>query len=248
MLLTIDIGNTNTNYGVFDGNNLIYTFSTTNKKTHSLKDDIIKKLNSFNNVMIDGAIISSVVPKLDEIIFNFCNDYLKIKPLIVSPLLKTGLKFKLKNKEELGADLIAGASYCVYNNKKGSIVIDIGTAMTVSVINEESEFLGGMIFPGIKTSFSSLFKKAAKLDKVELNKPKFIVGNDTTSCIQSGMVYGYSLMIDGIIRKIKENNPSYKVYLTGGDGMLIKDYLEEEVFYDENLLLKGLKIIYDLNK
>ena len=147
----------------------------------------------------------------------------------------------------MGADILVGAVGAVNKYQAPVITIDMGTAITICYVNSNKELLGGIILPGIKTSFNALFKKASKLEEVGIEKPKSVVGRDTVSSIQSGMVYGMASTIDGLIRKVKEENGDAKVIITGGESRFILNVLEENVIYDENLLLDGLKVMYYKN-
>ena len=147
----------------------------------------------------------------------------------------------------MGADILVGAVGAVNKYQAPVITIDMGTAITICYVNSNKELLGGIILPGIKTSFNALFKKASKLEEVGIEKPMSVVGRDTASSIQSGMVYGMASTIDGLIRKVKEENGDAKVIITGGESRFILNVLEENVIYDENLLLDGLKVMYYKN-
>lgn len=253
MLLCIDIGNTSINYGVFKENKLTEHFrmrTNIDKTYDEYGMQMIDSLRfcSINHSDITGVIISSVVPRLDNTFENISQKYFKVKPMLVAPGIKSGLNIKLDNPRQLGADILVGAVAAKEKYNGGVIVIDMGTAMTFVVVTEKKELLGGIIIPGIKTAFNGLFKNAAKVEEVKIDCPENIIGKDTITSVQSGMVNGYASMIDGLIKKIKKEHPNYKVILTGGEGRYVIDYLEEEVEYDDDLLLKGLEILYNKNK
>jgi len=206
----------------------------------------------FNNSKINTYefIVSSVVPQIDSVIKDMCIKYFNTKALFVEPGVKTGIKIRLDNPKELGADILVGAVAAVEEYGTNVLVIDMGTAITLVYINQNKELLGGTIFPGIRTAFSSLFSGTAKLEETGYDKPKDIIGSDTKSCIQSGMVYGYVSMLEGMINKYHEKLGPFKTVITGGDAMKLKEMLSsvEDCYFDSDLLIKGLKIIYEKNK
>ncbi|MCK9536119.1 MAG: type III pantothenate kinase, partial [Bacilli bacterium] len=198
---------------------------------------------------VSGVIVSSVVPELDYVFETMIEKYFNKTPLFVGPGIKTGIKIKIDNPKQLGADILVGivGGYCKYGAPL--LVIDMGTAIKFFYLNQDKELLGGIIAPGIATSFSNLVSKASKLEGVKIDVPPSIIGKDTVTSIQSAMIYGTASMIDGIIRKIKKemNNDKIKVIITGGESKLIAPFLEEKVIHDENLILEGLSIIYYKN-
>jgi len=254
MLLCIDIGNTNTVFGVFDSNILLAEFRVESNLHHTADEYGVKFLelfryNGLNPHQIDGVIIASVVPSLDTIYDRMIKKYFRIAPLFVGPGIKTGIKIKTDNPKQLGADILVGAVASL--NKYGApfIIVDMGTAITLFYVNADKELIGGIITPGIRTSYLGLFSKTSKLEEVKFDNPPNIIGKDTITCIQSGMIFGTASLIDGLIRKMKkECGDDSKAIITGGEAATIKDFLEEEVVYDENLLLDGLRIIFQKNK
>lgn len=253
MLLCVDIGNTSIVLGLYKDDSLIESFRIQTNIYQTADEygikilSILDKLN-FKKEKIDGIMISSVVPQLDTTFKLLSKKYFNLDSKFVGPGIKSGINIRIDNPKELGADLLVGAVGAV--NKYGApvIVVDMGTATTLFYINDKCEFLGGMILPGIKTSFNALFQKASKLEEVAISTPKNVICKDTVGCLQSGMTYGMASMIDGAIRKMKEEAGNSKVIITGGEARYINSVLEEEVIYDENLLLDGLKILYNKNK
>ena len=206
----------------------------------------------FNNDMnyqdVKGVIIASVVPALDSIYERMVKKYFKLDPIFVGPGIKTGIHIKTDNPKQLGADILVGAVASLQKYGTPSIIIDMGTAITLFYLDKNKELLGGIITPGVRTSYLGLFSKTSRLEEVKMDSPPSVIGKDTITCIQSGMVYGTASMIDGLIRKIKkEIGHNSKVVLTGGESSIIKNFLEEEVIYDENLILDGLRFIYYKN-
>lgn len=254
MLLCIDIGNTNIYLGVYDGNNFVADFSMTSSLTQTADEIVIKLMDVFNfynlnSQKIDGVIISSVVPRLDSVFEKAIKKFFGINPLFVEPGVKTGINIKTDNPKQLGADILAGAVAGYHKYGAPIIIIDMGTAITLFYVNENKELIGGIIAPGIRTAYSGLFSKTAKLEEVRAEIPVSVVGKDTVTCIQSGMIYGTASMIDGLIRKMKkEIGAAAKVVLTGGEAGIVKDFLEEDVIYDRHLLMEGLRLIYNKNK
>ena len=253
MLLCIDIGNTNIVIGLFKEEELIHSFRMQSSLQMSADEYGIQMVNMLRFFNLDfqgvaGMIISSVVPGLDTAFEQIAQKYFNIKPMFVIPGVKTGIKVRIDNPKQLGADLLVGAVGGVAKYGVPLIVVDMGTAITLMAVNDQKEILGGMIYPGIKTAFSSLVKHTSRLEEVRMNPTDSIIGRDTASSIQSGMIFGTSSMLDGVIRQMKKELPNAKVILTGGEASIIQTYLEEDVIVDDNLLLDGLRIIYQKNQ
>lgn len=254
MLLCIDIGNTNIFLGVYEGNDLLAEFRLESNLNQTADEYAIKLMDIFNFYKLDikkitGVIIASVVPRLDTIFEKAIKKFFGITPLFVGPGVKSGIHIKTDNPKQLGADILVGAVAGYYRYGAPVIVIDMGTAITLFYVSKDKELVGGIITPGIRTSYSGLFSKTAKLEEVRAVSPLNVIGKDTVTCIQSGMIFGTASMLDGLIRKMKtEVGEEAKVVLTGGEALTVKDYLEEEVIYDRHLLMEGLKIIYNKNK
>jgi type III pantothenate kinase len=248
MLLVVDVGNTNITLGLYDGERLIGTYRMTTK-TPRTSDEfgvIFKCILGDNAKVVDGAIISSVVP---NIMYSLNNSFIKcfgIKPYIVKPGTKTGIKLVVPNPREIGADRIvdAVAGYKCYGGP--IIVIDFGTATTYDLITEDGGFIAGITAPGIKTSAKALWEDTAKLPEIEIKKPASILAKETISSMQAGLVYGYIGQTEYIIDKIKEESgyTNCKVVATGGLGRIICDETKKIDVYDNNLTLKGLLEIY----
>lgn len=261
MILCIDIGNTTSVFGVFRDDKLLSSFLLESKLTQTADEygvlllDILKYHN-LKSKDIEGVIITSVVPSLDSTFEKMINKYLNKKPIFIGPGVKTGIRVSVENPKQVGADIVVGAVAAKAKYGAPVIIIDMGTAITLFYVDNKSELVGGVIAPGIKTSYRSLVQSTARLEEVRLDEPPSVIGRDTVSCIQSAMIYGTTSMIDGIIRKMKkealeqfkENGARIKVVLTGGESKVIKDFLEEEVYYDEDLVLEGLYLIYKKNK
>lgn len=250
MLLLFDVGNSNIVLGKVENKKIIstYRFITSSSMT---EDEYYHKFKEIiGNDRIKGIAISSVVPQLDNILSIMCKKYFSITPLLVSTNLNSGLSYKIDNPSELGADLLCDAVGALnkYPNEN-KIIVDLGTASKFIVVNKNNEYLGGAISPGLLKSLDSLINSAAKLSDVAMGVPGKVIGSDTKSCIQSGMVYGFASLVDGMIQKIKNelNDENTKVILTGGLSCYVKDILTTDFEYDSDILLKGLLSLYYMN-
>lgn len=253
MVICVDVGNTNICFGIYKDEKLVSTYrlSTNVNQTYDeygIKLNGLFALNNINKEEINGVIIGSVVPRIDTILEKTFKKYFNLDPIFVAPGVKSGIHIKIDNPKELGADLLVGAVAASTKYKTPVLVVDMGTATTFAYVNEKKEFLGGVICAGLKTSYNSLFMNTSKLEAVKLTNTNDILGKNTTSCLQNGMAYGTSSMIDGIISKFRKAYGEFNVVITGGDAPFISKYLEEETILDENLLLDGLHIIYEKNR
>lgn len=255
MILVFDVGNTNIVLGVFEGVDLKYFWriSTDKNKTsdeYGMIIDQLFKYNGLNLLDIKAVVISSVVPTLMYSLQAMSIKYCGKEPLIVGPGIKTGINVKINNPKELGADRIVNA-VCGYEKYGGPlIIVDFGTATTFCAITENGDYLGGVITPGIKISSDALSQRTAKLPKVELVKPQNVIGRDTISSIQSGIIFGYAGMVDAIVNRIKEEMlvDVSKVIATGGLSSLISSESKTITHIDKLLTLEGLRLIYEKNK
>ncbi len=254
MLLVIDIGNTNIVFGVYEKDILInhWRLSTIFHKTVDEYAILINSLLHIGKIKtgeIDSVIISCVVPPLLIPFEIFCLRYMGIKPLIVGPGIKTGMPILYENPQEVGADRIVNAVGGYNKHKTALIVVDFGTATTFDYITPKGEYAGGAIAPGVMISLEALFERAAKLPRVELIRPKSIIGKSTVHAMQSGITYGYVSLVDGIVKKIKEEvRTDPYVIATGGLANLIYKNSNSIDEVDEFLTLQGLKILYERNK
>lgn len=254
MLLVIDIGNTNIVFGVYNNDVLInhWRLSTSLQKTVDEYAILLNSLLYIERIRlneIDSAIISCVVPPLLIPFEIICRKYMGIKPLIVEPGIKTGMPILYENPSELGADRIVNAVAGYDKHKRSLIIVDFGTATTFDYITEKGDYVGGCIVPGIMISLEALFERASKLPRVELIRPKNIIGKNTVHAMQSGIIYGYSSLVDGVVKKMKQEVKTEPyVIATGGLSSLIFKNSETIDEIDEFLTLKGLKILYEKNK
>lgn len=253
MIFVFDVGNTNTVLGVYDGEELLYHWrvETNRNKTEDEYGIIIKSLFDHVNLSftdISGIIISSVVPPMMFSLERMCQKYFNIKPLIVGPGIKTGLNIKYENPREVGADRIVNAVAGIHDYGSPLIIVDFGTATTYCYINEERQYLGGAIAPGIAISSEALYSRASKLPKVEIVRPSGVIGRNTVSAIQSGIVFGYVGQVEGIVNRMKaESKIAPKVIATGGLAGLISEETNVIDVVDPFLTLRGLQLIYKRN-
>lgn len=255
MILTMDIGNTNVKYGVFDGDNLIASWrvSTMASRTADEYGMVLYDLLNQSGVRfgdIDACVMSSVAPALNYTIDHMCRDYIGKEPLVVSATTDTGLKIAYAHPGQLGTDRIVGAAAAYKFYGGPVIVVDFGSATTFNLVTKDGVYLGGAIAPGIKTATESLVTTAAKLPRIELEKPQNIVGTDTKSCMQSGIVYGYTGLVKYLVDKYKDLDEmkGAKVVATGGLSELVENVEPDLIdVTDRALALKGLKYIYDRN-
>ncbi len=254
MIICLDIGNTNIKYALFEEDNLVLSFrvATEHKKT---SDEYGGQLvGILNNAGIDlkrikGGIVSSVVPQLDYTIERMMQTYLKIKPLTLAPGLKTGLDLKVDNAREVGADRVVNNVAAIKKYGAPLIIIDFGTATTFNVIDDKGRFVGGVIAPGIKGSLDSLVNGTAKLPRVEIERPDKVIGTNTVTNMQSGIVFGFAGLVEYIVKKIKKEMKcdSVRTIATGGFSEVIAKEINCIDCVDKLLTLEGLKYLYYLN-
>ncbi|MCX7857042.1 MAG: type III pantothenate kinase [Deltaproteobacteria bacterium] len=254
MLLVIDIGNTNIVCGVYKGDELVEHFrlGTDIEKTVEEYAILINSLLSIHKLSfekIDGAIISCVVPPLLLTFQTLLRKFINVDPIIVEPGIKTGMPILYENPAELGADRIVNAVAGYETYKRSLIIIDFGTATTFDYVSQKGEYYGGAIVPGIMISLEALFERASKLPRVELTKPRSVIGRNTIQAMQSGIIFGYASLVDGIVKKMKDEVKTDSfVVATGGLARLMHNVSETIDEIDEFLTLRGLKILYEKNK
>lgn len=252
MLLAVDIGNSNITIGLFTQKRFLnFRISTNLKSTQDEYSIMIYNLFNIHSIKekVDAAIISSVVPQVSEKIKSAIIKLFNIKVLEVSPGIKTGMPIKYDNPKEVGADRIVNAVSAYEEFKNALIVIDSGTAITFDVINKNGEYIGGAITPGINISADALAEKTAKLPRVKLKPPQYVIGKNTINSIQSGLVFGHISMIEGMIKKIQNEMGCKCINIaTGGEGAIFYKHIKEIDAYRPHLTLLGLKIIYERNK
>ena len=251
MLLAIDVGNSNVVLAIFDGETLLDSWRLHTNVTHTTDDwwIAVKHLAEDAGVditAIDGLIISSVVPVVGPALLQMGRRYLRIEPLRVHANLPLELGLDVKDPDSVGADRICNvvAAREIYGTP--CIIVDLGTATTFDVVDETGHFIGGSIAPGVESSARRLFSGTALLSAVDLKFPETVIGKDTETNLQAGIIYGVVDQIDGMLTRIREETgwDEMNVVLTGGLGALIADELRTTVTYDSDLTVKGLRLIY----
>ena len=254
MLLAIDIGNTKIALGVFENKKLRTTLHIATG-VHRLADEyavLLFNLLSHHGIElkeIKEACICSVVPPLLPVIEELCQRYFRISPLVVEVGVKTGVRIRLDNPREVGADRVvnAAAAYQLYGGP--TIVIDFGTATTFDVISKEGDYLGGAIAPGMEISAEALFLRTAKLPRVELTPPKQAISKNTIAAMQSGIIFGYKGLVEGLVAQLsKEIEGEPRIIATGSYAELIAQQTKVIEIVNPHLTLIGLRLIYELNK
>lgn len=254
MILAIDIGNTNIVVGCIDEKKTIFIerLSTIKNKMeieYALDIKGIFEIHDVDVREVEGAIISSVVPQITGIIGSACEKIINKKAMVVGPGIKTGLNIMIDNPGQLGSDLVADAVAGVAEYKAPMIIFDLGTATTASVINEKGTYIGGFIIPGMYTSLNALTANASQLQGISLDAPGRLIGKNTIECMKSGMIYGTAASLDGIITRVEEElGQPVTAIVTGGLAEKVLPFCKKELIWDDDLLLKGLRIIYQKNK
>jgi type III pantothenate kinase len=254
MLLAFDIANTNIKIGLFDGDKLRANWRISTGVQRMPDEYAIMLLNLLHHQNIDPADItegamSCVVPPLLTTFNELFQRYFKIKPLVVGPGVKTGLRIRMDNPREVGADLIADAAAALTLYKAPIIVVALGTASAFAIISKEGDYIGGVIAPGIGISAEALYTRTAALPRVELAKPKKAIGTNTRDAMQSGLIYGYAGLIDGIISHILEElGEKATVVATGGYATIIAKDTKSIDEVNPSLTLIGIKVIHDMNR
>ena len=254
MLLAIDVGNTNTVIGLFESRQLVRSWRLTTV-AHQTADEygiLFRNLfepAGFEVAQVSNAIISCVVPPLQETLRTMCRDYFNVRALVVGPGIKTGIALKVDHPQEVGADRIVNGIAAFQKYGGPAVVVDFGTATTFDPISEDGAFLGGAIAPGLSVSAEALYQAASKLPRVDLRKPKRAIGKNTVENIQAGLFYGYIGLVDGILAAIvKEIGAKPVIVATGGLGSFFFKQSEFIEHFDKDLTLFGLQIIFEKNQ
>lgn len=254
MILAIDVGNTNIVVGCIDDRKtyFIERLSTNRTKTElEYAVDLKNVLDIYHikKTEIEGCIISSVVPQITNIVKLAAEKILKKNAIVLGPGVKTGLNIMMDNPGQLGADQVADAVAGIVGYPVPLILIDMGTATTASVVNSKKQYVGGMILPGVGVSLDALTARASQLSGISIDAPRHVIGKNTIECMKSGVLYSNAAALDGIIDRIEEElGEKATVVATGGLAKKIVPHCKREIILDEELLLRGLLIIYEKNK
>lgn len=254
MILAVDIGNSNIVLGCFEDDRILFIERlSTNQHSTALEYTILIKnileLNNLSHRAFEGGIISSVVPSVTHTMQAAMMRLTGRQIMVVGPGIRTGLKIMLDNPAQLGSDRVADAVAAIHDYPCPLIIIDMGTATTISAIDRNKNFLGGMIIPGLRVSLDSLTSRTSQLPKISLDPPKKVIGSNTVDCMRSGIIYSTASSIDGVVERIEDEiGEPCTVVSTGGLAKVIIPYCRHKIVIDDQLLLKGLMIIYNKNK
>jgi type III pantothenate kinase len=253
MVFAIDIGNTNIVIGCFQNDTILFVERLSTNQTATALEYAV----SFQSVLniyglhvsdIEGSILSSVVPSITNIVQRAVETITRKPCMVVGPGVKTGLKIAIDNPAQLGSDMVIAAVAALEQHNGPLVLIDMGTATTVSVLNADNAFIGGMIMPGVYISINALIDKTAQLPKVAFEPPKKLIGSNTVDSMKSGMIYGFAGSIDGLLERIEEElQMPVTAIATGGLAKVIVPHCKHTITLDDTLLLKGMRIIYRKN-
>lgn len=254
MILAIDIGNTNIVIGCCDDEKIYFIerLSTNIPKTeleYAISFKNVLEIYGIDPAQIEGGIISSVVPPITNIVRSSAEKVLGKPVKIVGPGVKTGLNILMDNPAQVGSDRIVNAVAAINEYPVPLIIIDMGTATTFCVVDDKKNYIGGMILPGVRISLDALTSRTSQLSRISIEAPKKTIGKNTIDCMKSGIIHGNAACIDGMVQRIeKELGQKATVLATGGLAKKIVPYCEQEIVIDDELLLKGLRLIYNKNK
>ena len=254
MILAIDIGNTNTVLGCLEGERLLFTLRVRSDRDktsdeYSLLIDGLLRHQGVDPEVLEGGILSSVVPELRTVMANAMKQLTGKKFLAVGAGLKTGLDIRTDNPAQLGADLVVDAVAALAKYRPPLAIFDMGTATTLSVLDKNGAYLGGMIIPGLRLSVDALSARAAQLPYIHLGEPERLIGTNTIDCMQSGAIYSSAAMLDGLLDRVEEElGCPVTAVATGGLIGAVLPYCRRAIHYDENLMLEGLCLLYRKNK
>lgn len=253
MILAIDMGNTNIVVGGIDSEKTYFVerISTDHDKTdleYAVSIKTILDLHGITSDQVDGAIISSVVPPLTNVLKEAIEKTTGKSPMIVGAGMKTGLNIIMDNPKTLGADLVVDSVAAIAEYEAPLIIVDMGTATTICVIDHSGNYIGGVIIPGLRVSLDSLSGRTSQLPRISLEAPKKTIGKNTIDCMRSGIIYGNASMIDGVVDRMQEElGETATIIATGGLAKYVVPHCRHKIIYDDALLMKGLMILYDKN-
>jgi type III pantothenate kinase len=254
MLIAVDVGNTNISYGVFDGPKLVHHLRTESARRRTADEFavLVRQMLALRGVdpeAIDRAVLASVVPPLTDTIANFIETAFDCEPLVVGPGVKTGIRVLYETPQAVGADRIVNA-VAAHTWAGGAVIcVDFGTATTFDCVSAEADYLGGVIAPGVEISAEALFSRASRLHPVEIARPERVVGKNSVGSMQSGLVFGYAGLVDGLCKRLRaELGFPCRIVATGGLARLIAPETESIEHVDDNLTLTGLRLIHERNE
>lgn len=252
MILAIDIGNTNIVVGCCKDNKVLFVerISTNHSATEIEYAVLVKTILELYNIdfsEIDGAIISSVVPSITMTVKKAIKKLTDCDAMIVGPGIKTGLNIVIDNPAQLGRDLVVNAVAGIQEYGAPIIIFDLGTATTISVVDKNNNYIGGVIMPGMGISLNAMVSGTSQLPRISIEEPKNLIGKNTIECMKSGILYGTASSMDGMIERIKDEIGEAKVVATGGLASTVVPHCKNDIILDDELLLKGLMIIYNKN-
>lgn len=253
MILAIDIGNTNVVIGCIEDGKILFV----ERLSTNPQETVLEYAISFKNVLelyridqeqISGSIISSVVPPVTSAVRAAIKKITGREVMVVGPGVKNGLKIRMDNPAQLGSDLVVNAVAAIAEYPVPAVIIDLGTATTISVVDKDKTYIGGMIMPGVRTSLDSLVSRTAQLPRISLDPPRKLIGTNTIDCMKSGILHGTAACIDGMIQRIEDElGEAATVIATGGLAPALVPHCRKQVILDDALLLKGLWLIYKKN-
>jgi type III pantothenate kinase len=252
VLLAVDVGNTQTHLGAFDGERLVehWRFQT---RSGATGDELAERISGLFSLCgmtftdVDAVCVSSVVPPLGTQFEQLTARYLSAECLTIGPGVKTGMPIRIDNPLEVGADRLVNAIAAYERFGGACVVVDFGTGINVDVVSPDGEYLGGAIGPGLEISLSALIERAARITRIDLGEPEAAIGRSSRAAIQSGFVFGFAGMIDGIVRRIEEELSEPRLLATGGLAKTIVPFTETIEEVDDMLTLKGLRLIHERN-
>lgn len=253
MILAVDIGNSNIVLGGIQGDTIAFearlrTEPTKTSDEYCIDVKIILDVYGFKREDVEGAIISSVVPQVLNSIKTAIKKLTGKTALVVGPGLKTGLNIRVENPSQTGADLVVGSVAALREHKPPLIVVDMGTATTMTVLDESGALIGGCICPGVKISLDALTERTALLPGLQLDQPRKAIGRNTIDCMRSGIMMGNACMLDGMVRRMEEElGQKATIVITGGIAKFVAPLCKTSMIYDKDLLLKGLAFLYREN-
>jgi type III pantothenate kinase len=253
MLLAVDVGNTQTHLGAFDGEHLVehWRFQTRSGATGDELAEQIAGLFSLSEMSfgdVDAVCVSSVVPPLGSQFEELSRRYLGTDCLAIGPGVKTGMPIRIENPPEVGADRLVNAIAAYERFGEACISVDFGTGINVDVVSADGEYLGGAIGPGLAPSLSALIERAARITRMDLEEPKEAIGRSTRAAINSGFIFGFAGLIDGIVGRIEDELPNPHVLATGGYAATVVPFTETIDEVDDLLTLTGLRLIHERNR